>query len=152
MTRTTVMDADDGEAETKVTVHRHITDMHTLAEDVGQRIISTLQQNPTGCHYFNPAVTVTCSSPLPRFFQVVKKEQARWCRQASKTFPRTIRRSPSRWVGAGEWISDNYARYLDRALCFTGLLAISGQFIPPHQWSIVRGPSGGKKCPTSHPS
>ncbi len=132
-TRTTVMDSDDGEAEPKVMIHRHPTDMHTLADDVGQRISSILQQNPTGCHYFNPAVTVSCSSPLPKFFQFVRSEQARWCRQASTSFSRQARRRVKDWV-SHERMNNMYARYLDRALCFTGILFIDGKQIPSHSW------------------
>ena len=133
MIKTTVMDADDGEAEAKVTIHRHLTDMHTLADDVGQRIISTLQQNPAGCVYFNPAVTVSCPSPTPEFFRIIENEQARWCRQASKTFSKQACRRVKDWV-SHERISSKYARYLDRALSFTGILFIDGQLIPSHSW------------------
>ena len=137
-TRTTVMDADPTEAEAAVNVHPHLIDMHTMSDDVGRRVVITLKQRPAGCVYFNPAVTVTCPEPTTEFFRIVKKEQARWCRQASKTFPRNARRSPSRWVSGGEWISNKYARYLDRTLCFTGILFIDGQFVPPPKWSKVR--------------
>lgn len=139
MIKTKVMDADDNEAESKVTVHRHLIDMHTLADDVGKRVVATLEQNPMGCVYFNPVVTVSCPSPLPEFFRIVRNEQARWCRQASKTFPRKVRRRPSRWASGGEWISHKHARYLDRALCFTGILFIDGQVAPPHSWPKPAG-------------
>ena len=134
MTRTTVMDTDNNETESKVQVHRHLIDMHTLADDVGKRVVATLEQNPTGCVYFNPAVTVSCPSPRPEFFRVVRNEQARWCRQAGKTFPRNVRRRSSRWVSGGEWISHKHSRYLDRSLCFIGVLFIDGKLIPPHSW------------------
>ena len=137
-TRTTVMDADATEAKATVKVQRHIIDMHTISDDVGRRVVTTLKHCPAGCVYFNPAVTVACPQPTTEFFCVVNKEQARWCRQASQTFPRNARRSPSRWASGGEWISNKYARYLDRALCFTGILFIDGQFVPPPKWSKVR--------------
>lgn len=139
MTRTTVMDADDGEAESKVKVHRHLIDMHTLADDIGKRVVATLEQNPMGCVYFNPVVTVSCPSPLPDFFRIVRNQQARWCRQASKTFSRKVRRRTSRWVSGGEWISNKHARYLDRSLCFIGALFIDGKLIPPHSWPKPAG-------------
>lgn len=133
MTKTTIMDADD-EIETKVKVARHVIDMHTLADDVGKRVVATLERDPTGCVYFNPAVTVSCPTFLPEFSRIVRNEQSRWCRQASKTFPRSVRRHSSRWVSDGEWMSNKFARYLDRALCFTGALFIDGNLIPAHSW------------------
>ena len=142
-TRTTVMDVDLIEARATVKVERHLIDMHTLAEDVFQRVVTTLKHHPAGCLYFNPAVTVACPRPTTEFIRVVRNEQARWCRQASRTFPRKVRRSPSRWASGGEWISNKYARYLDRALCFTGILFIDGQFVPPPKWSKVR--TGGSQ-------
>ena len=36
--------------------------------------------------------------------------------------------------GGGEWLKNKYDRYLDRALCFTGILYIDGQLILPHNW------------------
>lgn len=134
MIKTKVMDADNNEVESKVQIHRHHFDMHTLAEDVGKRVVTKLEQNPTGCVYFNPVVTIYCPRLLPEFFRVVKNEQARWCRQASKTFPCRVRRRSSHWISGGEWISHKYARYLDRALCFTGILFIDSQVVPSHSW------------------
>lgn len=134
LTLTTAIDADQNEAETIITVHHHATDMSTLAEDVGNHVIESLKQNPVGCIYFNPAVTVSCPSPLPEFFHVIRKERGRWCRQASKTFSQRVRRRNSNWVGGGEWITDKYRRYLDRALCFTGILFINGALVPSHAW------------------
>ena len=139
MIKTKVMDADDNEAESKIQVHRHHSDMHNLAEDVLKRVISTLQQNQTGCVYFSPIVTVSCPSPLPEFFRIVRNEQARWCRQAGKTFPQKVRRRASRWVSGGQWLSIKRARYMDRALCFTGILFIEGQIVPSHSWPKPAG-------------
>ena len=136
MSRTTVMDADIGEAEVTVKIQRHTSDMHTLAEDVGQRAVTTLKQHPTGCFFFNPATTVSCPQPTEEFFRVIRKEQARWCRQAGNSFPRKLRRSSSHWVSGGEWISNKFARYLDRSCCFTGVLFIDGQLVLPHDWPI----------------
>ena len=138
------MDADIGEAEVTVKIQRHASDMHSLAEDVGQRIVTILKQHPTGCFFFNPAITISCLQPTEEFFRAIRKEQARWCRQAGNTFPRKIRRSSSKWVSGGEWISNKFARYLDRALCFMGILFHNGKFIPTHEW-----PKSGRSPGTS---
>lgn len=133
-TRTAVLDTDVAAQTLKVSVQRSPVDFQNLSEAVGQRITATLERSPRGCHYFNPAVTVSCPEPTPEFFAMLRKEQARWCRQAGKTFPRKVRRSPARWISGGHWVSDKHARYLDRALCFTGALFIEGQFIASHRW------------------
>lgn len=134
LTRTTVLDEVPIDAEPEVQVDRHSPDWNTLSEDVAGRIETVLKRDSTGCRYFNPAVTVTCHQPSPEFLQIIRKEQARWCRQAGKTISRSNRRNPSRWTGSGQWISNKYARFLDRALSFTGVLFISGRLIPPHAW------------------
>ena len=134
MVKTTVMEAVLTKAETRVVIQRHPTDFQTLSEDVQNRVVATLTRNSTGCIFFNPAVTVSCPSPAPEFFRIVRKEQARWCRQARKTFPKHVCRSASNWVSGGEWITPKYARYLDRALCFMGILFIDGQLVLPHNW------------------
>ena len=131
--RTTVTDADE-EGNSMVNVRHYKADMNSLAEDVGERIATSITQNPTGCRYFNPVVTVSCPSPTPAFFRIVRKEQARWCRQASATFPRHARRLASTWIAGGEWISHKYARYLNRAACFTGILFVNGRIVPAHEW------------------
>lgn len=132
-TRISVLDIDN-EPTPKVTVLRHPVDFHNLADDVAERITATIVKTPIGCHYFNPAVTISCPEASPVFFAVIKKEQARWCRHAGKTILRKNRRSSSRWVSGGEWMGNKLARYFDRALCFTGILFIDGKFIPPHSW------------------
>lgn len=135
MTRTSCLDADHKPTTEKVRIHRHQPDMHTLADDVGNRIKATLEVNPTGCHYFNPAVTVFCAEPVPVFFRTVRREQSDWCRRTNGTFLRRARRRASSWVSGGEWISHKFRRYLDRALCFTGILFIDGELVLPHKWN-----------------
>ena len=134
LTRTAVLDEVLIDARPEVRIDRHPLDWNTLAEDVAGRIETALQQGATGCRYFNPAVTVTGLQPSQEFWRIVHKEQARWCRQAGKTIPRRNRRSSSFWTSGGQWISNKYARYIDRALSFTGILFIDGQLIPSHSW------------------
>lgn len=133
LTRTTVMDEGEIDARPKVRIDRHPLDWNTLAETVAGRIEAALRQDPTGCRYFNPTVTVSCPSPSPEFFGVVRKEQARWCQQAGHTFRRNVRRRVSTWV-SDEPLVNKHARYLDRAVCFTGILFINGQVVPHHHW------------------
>ncbi len=125
-------------AKFHLAIARHPIDMNSLVEDISQRIATILGSNAIGCFYFNPAVTVTCSDPLPVFFNVVKKEQSRWCRQASATFTRRVRRRASQWVSGGEWTTDKFDRFKDRALCFTGVLFIDGKAIPHHEWQMIK--------------
>lgn len=134
MKRTSVLDADIFESEVSVCVKRHKRNMENLAEEVGERVVATLQQHPTGSFYFNPIVTVSHPEPTEEFFRIVRREQSRWCRQAASTFPRRLRRRQSNWVSGGEWIKNKDDRYLDRALCFTGILYINGKMVRPHEW------------------
>ncbi len=135
--RTSVMDAErDDDRSSRITIHRHSQYMSNLAEPVIGRIIAHVTQNPTGCVYFNPAVTISCSQPCPAFFQVVKKEQADWCRQASRTFKNPVRRRVSSWISPAV-VNGERSRYHDRALCFTGILFINGKMIPHRNWPVV---------------
>jgi hypothetical protein len=146
-TRTTVMDAEPAKAQARIDIQRHPTDMHTLSDDVGNRIVATLKRNQAGCVYFNPAVTVSCPSPTTGFFQVIAKEQGRWCRQARDGFAKKARRSASSWVGGGDLFDHKFARYLDRALCFTGVLFIDGQLVLPHNWPVTDARQAGQDQP-----
>lgn len=130
--RITVMDADE-EPDQQVRVQRHVYDFNDLAGGVSQRL-TTIIHAPAGCHYLNPAVTVSCSQPTPAFFAEVRREQARWCRIASQTFRKRERRRVKNWASS-EPVSNRYARYLDRAACLTGLLFIDGRHVPHNQWS-----------------
>lgn len=116
-----------------IKIHRYTPNIKYLAEKVGQRIAARLEQNPAGCIYFNPAVTISCPQPSPEFFQLVKKEQARWCGQASSTFEKSVRRKVSTWISPAV-VNGNIDKYLDRALCFTGILFINGKMIAHHNW------------------
>jgi len=129
--RITVMDADE-EPDQQVRVQRHVYDFNDLAGEVGQRL-TTIIHAPAGCHYLNPAVTVSCSQPTPGFFAVVRREQARWCRTASDSIKKRERRRVKTWVCL-EPATTKYARYLNRAACLTGLLFIDGEMVPHHRW------------------
>jgi hypothetical protein len=123
----------DVELAPRVTVQRHDYDFNDLAGGVDQRIIATIGQTPEGCHYFNPAVTVSCPQPTLEFFTKVRQEQARWCRIASQTFKKRERRRVKSWI-SHERGSNKHARYLDRAACLTGILFIDGRLVPHHLW------------------
>lgn len=132
--RTSVMDAEwDDDRSSKITIHRHSPNMNQLAEQVVERIIAHMEQNATGCLYFNPAVTISCLQPSPEFIQLIKKEQSRWCRQASETFKNHSRRKVSTWSSPAV-VNGERDQYHDRALCFTGILFINGKMIAHHNW------------------
>lgn len=137
LARTTSMDAVLNDLGPKVRTQRHSVDWGSLADDVAARVDRSLRDDPTGCRYFNPAVTVSSPEPSPDFFRVVRKEQARWCRRSSPAFSDKARGSSRNWSSGGEWISNKFYRYLDRALCFTGILIAEGKIVPFHQWTKV---------------
>lgn len=134
--RTTAMDAEV-ETAFRVSIQRHEYDFNDLAGEVERRIVATISQAPEGCHYFNPAATVSCSQPTNAFFAKVRQEQARWCRIASKVIKKRERRRVNSWV-SHERLSNKFARFLDRSICFTGLLVVDGQIMPHHQWLKLR--------------
>lgn len=133
-TQTTSMDAVLNDLGPKVRIQRHHVDRQSPADDVHSRIVKSLDAKPTGCLYFNPAVTVSSAGPSPDFFRIVRKEQARWCRQSRSDFYKNARRSSKNWVTDEGWINDKFVRFMDRALCFTGILFIGGRLIQPHNW------------------
>jgi hypothetical protein len=130
--RTTAMDAEV-ETAFRVSIQRYEYDFNDLAGEVERRIVATIGQAPEGCHYFNPAATVSCSQPTNAFFAKVRQEQARWCRIASQTFKKRERRRVKSWI-SHERVSNKHTRYLDRATCLTGVLFIDGRPVPHHQW------------------
>ncbi len=135
--RTSVMDADEhDDRSSMITIHRHSPDFRNLADDVAARIVVHLRNDPTGCVYFNPAVSVSCRHPSPEFFKLVKQEQARWCRRASKTFKNHARRKVSSWISPAV-VDGIRNQFLDRALCFTGILFIECRMVPHHQWKLM---------------
>ena len=133
LTRTAVLDELPIDASPEVRINRHSLDWNTLAEGVVDRIDAVLRQDAIGCRYFNPVVTVSCSNPTSEFFGIVLKEQASWCRRASETIRRNARRRVSNWV-SDESPVNKHARFLHRALCFTGILFIDGRICPNHCW------------------
>ena len=133
--RTTVMDADPDDDPSSIKIQRHSPDFNNLADEVAERIAAHLGQNPSGCVYFNPAVTISCSQPRPKFFQRIKKEQASWCGRASSTFENSVHRKVSSWISPAV-VNGERDQYYDRALCFTGILFINGKMIPHHNWPV----------------
>lgn len=132
-TRTTAMESDSDEPTPRVTSRRHWYDFNDLAEGVGQRILTVVRHTPEGCHYFTPAATVSCPSPTPAFFAKVRQEQAHWCRIASQTFRKRARRRVRSWT-SNQHFGNKHHRYLDRAICLTGILFIDGRIVPHHRW------------------
>lgn len=134
LSRTTSMDADTAGHDLRVTVQHRRVDYENMPDEVAKRIVSILRADTSGCHYVNPAVTVSCRTPSQAFMQTVRKQQAAWCRRFSRMFPELSRRSVKDWA-SHEYLTNRKARYLDRALTFTGILFIDGRIIPPNQWS-----------------
>lgn len=121
-----------------VRVQLHQPDYENLAEQVAARIADVLENKlRPRCLFANPIATVTCKEPTTEFFQVVRKRQAEWCKRASTTFSRRTRRSVKNWV-VPEGSSSKYERFLQRSLCFTGLLFIDGCILPSHEWLRIQ--------------
>src|SRR5688572_17533312 len=120
MSRTTSLD-DDYLPEPWVQVTHYRPDFESLADDVENRLVKEFSGSFAGCLYLNPIVTIRCAIPSLAFFKTVRRFQAQWCRRAGQTFPRNVRRKVKAWVSGGEWLKNKPERFLDRALCFTGI-------------------------------
>jgi hypothetical protein len=128
--------------ETPVMVERHQPNLEDPGPEVEDRIMLLPQPFPN-CLYLNPIVTVTCDEATPEFFRTVRKQQGLWCCRCKTTYPRKARRSVKDWVNSSG-APRREERYLDRALCFIGLLFLNGSLIPPHKW-----PDRKSKAPNS---
>jgi len=137
MSRTTSLD-DDYLVRPKVQVTHYRPDFHTLSQDVGGRAVGELSRVRSGCIYLNPIVTIRCSCPHEAFFEKVWRFQAQWCRRAKTAFSERGRRNVAEWVGGGEVLTTKYGKFLDRSLCFTGILFIDGKVVAPHDWPCPR--------------
>jgi len=120
------------EGQPPVSVQRHQPDMEDPGAEVWKRIESFTGQTPT-CLYVNPIGTVSCDEPIPEFFRAAREFQATWCQRYKSLFGRRALRSAKDWV-TWKGYQTREARYWDRAACFTGILFINDQFIPPHRW------------------
>lgn len=119
-----------------VTTYRF--DMDRLAETVAVRSQDALlESRGVGCLYLNPIVTVRSPTPTGQFFNAARKYQGQWCRQFKQIFPNRSQWNAATFVSADMPTprrSEKYRRFLERALCFTGVLFINGDLVPPHDW------------------
>lgn len=138
MPTVTCLDAVASEQEQpKVTVRRYPVDWNLEPGATLKRANTILADEPHQSVYLNPAFTVACPEPTPEFFQEVRKRQAEWCRRAGHWLPARVRRRVSNWVGDGEPLRTKAERYFHRALCYTGVLFVDGNFIYPSKWQRV---------------
>jgi len=130
MTNITCLDTVPSErTRPKVIVRRHSVDWNDPVKATVERAMAIVGEGPKRCVYLNPAVTVICPEPTADFFKEVHKRQAEWCRTASKTIPRRVRRRASQWVGGGDPFSSKAEKYFHRTFCYTSILFINGQIV-----------------------
>jgi hypothetical protein len=141
MRRIACLDAELSERNRpKVTVRRHPVDWSKVPEAIRERVTTILADEPHQyVYYLNPTCTVACPEPTPEFFGEVRQRQAEWCRRASQTIPRRVRRRVSQWVGDDGPFRSKGERYFHRALCYTGVLFVNGKFIHPSEWKRIEG-------------
>ena len=141
----------------RVVVRRHRVDWDDPSFETAQRAAAILSSdNSPRCVYVNPLITVTCAMPTADFLHEIRKRQAEWCRNASRTLRSRTRRKASDWMGAGvKSFNSKWSRYLDRCLCFTGILFVNGQIIHPDKWEslVASNPVDGQAngAPPSSP-
>ena len=140
MRRVAYLDAELSEQNRpKVIVRRHPVNLDMVCEHTSERVTTILADEPHQSVYLNPAFTVSSPEPTPAFFREVRKRQAEWCRRASRTFPSSVRRRVSLWVSDAGPFRSKGERYFHRALCYTGVLLVNGNFIYPCNWKRLEG-------------
>lgn len=119
-----------------VTVRRHAPDIENLLEQMAARVESLIVEQPRYA-YLNPIATVISTAPTAKFFRIVYKQQAEWCKRSRTTFGRRPMRSAKNWASP-DGKTTKFERFLERAMCFTGILFQNGNIVPPHEWQRVR--------------
>jgi hypothetical protein len=117
-------------------VRRHHPDIENLLEQVTSRVTDILSTEQPRYAFMNPIATVICSEPTSQFFRTVRKRQSEWCQRSRTTFGRRPTRQTKNWVTL-EAIPSKLDRFLQRSLCFTGILFVDGNIVPPHEWSRI---------------
>ena len=135
MPSVTRLDAEPSKQDRpKVTVRRHPVDWSRVSEATLERANIVLAEQSNQSVYLNPACTVSCPEPTLEFFIAVRQRQAEWCRRAGQTLPSSVRRRVSLWVSDAGPFRSKGERYFHRALCYTGVLLVNGNFIYPSEW------------------
>ncbi len=111
-------------------------------EGISERT-SAFRGNAPRCIYLNPIATVTCEEPTAAFFLEVRKQQGRWCRLYKRKLGKAVCRSVKDWAVAER--KSRCSAFWDRSFCYTGLLLIDGDVIPPHEWPDRRIPCRRKQ-------
>ena len=140
-TRTVSLDADLPVAvarptEPDVRVQRHEPDIENLREQVFQRTQAILEIEQPPYLYANPIAMITCDQPTPKFFVIVHKHQAEWCKRSRSIFTRSQTRRVKGWFTGEE--QNKYQKFIIRGLCFTGLLFVQGKAVPSHEWQRLQ--------------
>ena len=135
--KTSCLNAVDTPSPAPVTVvRRHDPDIENLLDQVTSRVTHILSNEQPRYAFMNPIATVICSEPTKQFFRTVRKRQSEWCQRSRTTFGRRSTRRTKNWV-MPEGSSSKHVRFLQRSLCFTGILFVDGSIVPPHEWSRI---------------
>ena len=112
-------------------VRRHRPDIENLLEQMTSRTLQALEESPSYL-YANPIVSITCDEPTKKFFSLIRKGQAEWCKQSRTLFSRRQRRRVKNWFTGTE--QTKFQKFMSRGLQLTGLLFVNGSPIPQNQW------------------
>lgn len=97
-----------------------------LAAVTDERIRKFKPHPPSWCVYLNPEYTVECPEFSPEFTQEARRCQRAWMRTMNRTLGNKNRRD----------FAIN-ADFLTRQLAHSGMLIISGNVVPPHDWTSM---------------
>jgi hypothetical protein len=105
-------------------VHREM--WNDLAAVTNDRILKFRPHPPGWCVYLNPAFTVESPEFSPAFNEEARRCQRAWLRTMNRTLGNKNRK----------YFAIN-ADFLTRQLAHSGMLIISGNVVPPHDWSSM---------------
>ncbi len=110
-----------------VRTHRVHGDMwNDLAAVTNDRIVKFRPHPPGWCVYLNPAFTVEGPEFSPEFNEEARRCQRAWLRMMNRTLGNKNRRHFA-----------IHADALTRQLAHSGMLIISGNVVPPHDWTSM---------------
>jgi hypothetical protein len=126
-----------------VRVRHYKPDLQSPGDAVRARIIK-LPAIHRGCIYFNPVAEVISDHPSQAFFQEVQLRQRQWFKASRTIFGRHVRRRVKDWASDYGPLTKK-EKFIDRAVCYTGILLIDGEIIQPHRWKQFEA---GLQCAT----
>jgi hypothetical protein len=124
----------------QVLVKKYPVDWNEPADDTAIRALQLIRHRTPGCHYLNPAYTVSADSNCPEFIRRARQYRIRWCTELCKVFGSGGRRRSARRMAREEKPESSY-------LMHNGHIVIDG--VEYDSTKLLRLPQEGQKKPRS---